>query len=225
MNSRQEQLLAEITEEYVKTALPVGSKLLSERYHEDLSSATVRNDMAILEKEGFVTQPHTSAGRIPTEKGYRYLLKKIDFHAQPSIKERKIISMNVNNVSGNERVKRFAKNVAELARNAVVVSFKHRDVYYTGLSYLFSHPEFAMQARVCYLSDVVDHLDEVMSELSAIIKDDIEVKIGSENLFGDGCGLVVTKYKGNGIFGVLGPMRMDYQAVVARVNYTQKLLK
>lgn len=77
MEERQEKILAAVVEEYTATAVAVGSKILSDKYFQDLSSATIRNDMAELEKVGFLYQPHTSAGRIPTDKGYRYFVEEI----------------------------------------------------------------------------------------------------------------------------------------------------
>lgn len=223
MNDRQEQLLQEIVKEYTKTAKAVGSKFLVDAYHQDLSSATIRNDMLALEKEGYLAQPYTSAGRIPTEKGYRYLLSSLDLGKKIPSGEAKNLSADL---EGDARLqtKTLAKNIAGVAGNAVVVSFEHNDTFYTGLSYLFSHPEFAEQARVCTLSEVVDHLDDVMRELSGILTGETTVKLGDDNPFGEGCGLVVTKYRSGGVFGVLGPMRMDYQRNVSRVNFVRELL-
>ena len=91
MNSRQEKLFKIIVKEYIKTAMPVGSKLVVDKYLKDFSSATVRNDMNELEKINLIMHPHTSAGRIPTEKGYKkYVEKYVDLKAelsQPSKKE------------------------------------------------------------------------------------------------------------------------------------------
>ncbi|HOX10891.1 MAG TPA: hypothetical protein PK333_02785, partial [Candidatus Moranbacteria bacterium] len=77
MNTRQEKILSTVIEEYTKTAVPVGSQILANKYHFKVSPATLRNDMMALEKEGFLYQPHVSAGRIPTDKGYRYFVEEI----------------------------------------------------------------------------------------------------------------------------------------------------
>ena len=69
MHFRKQQLLKYIIEAHIKTASPVGSGLISEKYMKDVSSPTVRNEMQELEREGLIMQPHTSAGRIPTEAG------------------------------------------------------------------------------------------------------------------------------------------------------------
>ena len=75
MNKRQESLFLNIIREHIDSAQAIGSKFLVAKYNLDVSSATIRNDMAELEKEGLITQPHTSAGRIPTEKGYKHYIE------------------------------------------------------------------------------------------------------------------------------------------------------
>src|SRR5581483_7684680 len=74
LSERQKTLLLLIIRDYIDTAQPVGSKRLVEHYHLDLSSATIRNEMSALTEMGYLRQPHTSAGRVPTEEGYRYFV-------------------------------------------------------------------------------------------------------------------------------------------------------
>ena len=76
-NDRRTQVLSAIVRDYVETREPVGSRALVERYHLGVSPATIRNDMAFLEEAGFIAQPHTSAGRVPTERGYREFVDRI----------------------------------------------------------------------------------------------------------------------------------------------------
>ena len=77
LDDRKLAVLKAIVTDYVASREPVGSKALVERHRLDVSSATVRNDMAVLEEEGYITQPHTSAGRIPTDKGYRFFVDRL----------------------------------------------------------------------------------------------------------------------------------------------------
>ena len=77
LNDRRLEVLRAIVEDYVATHEPVGSKALVERHHLGVSPATIRNDMAALEEEGYIAQPHTSAGRIPTDKGYRLFVDRL----------------------------------------------------------------------------------------------------------------------------------------------------
>src|SRR5665647_120268 len=77
MNPRQEKILATVIEEYTQTAIPVGSQVLATKYKFKVSTATIRNDMTALEEDGYLYQPHISAGRIPTDKGYRYFVEEM----------------------------------------------------------------------------------------------------------------------------------------------------
>ncbi|HEX6033496.1 MAG TPA: hypothetical protein VFY83_03640, partial [Anaerolineales bacterium] len=77
LTERQKTLLLLIIRDYIESAQPVGSKRLAEHYHINLSSATIRNEMAALTEMGYLRQPHTSAGRVPTEEGYRYFVSQM----------------------------------------------------------------------------------------------------------------------------------------------------
>ena len=76
LTSRQKEILARVIESYIQTSYPIGSKLLVERYEMNLSAASLRHEMGILEEQGYLTHPHTSAGRVPTDKGYRFYVKE-----------------------------------------------------------------------------------------------------------------------------------------------------
>jgi heat-inducible transcriptional repressor len=92
LTERQEFLLSLIVREYVETVLPVGSKNLVDRYHLNFSSATTRNDMAALTEGGYLRQPHTSAGRVPTEDGYRYFVQRLLGETELPAAEKRTIS-------------------------------------------------------------------------------------------------------------------------------------
>jgi heat-inducible transcriptional repressor len=95
LDERKEQILREIVENYVRHGEPVGSKNVADATDLGLSSATIRNEMAILEREGYISHPHTSAGRIPTDKGYRYYVDVLAPKAAPLPKRRKEIERNL----------------------------------------------------------------------------------------------------------------------------------
>ena len=82
LDERKLAVLRAIVEDYVSTHEPVGSKSLVDRHNLDVSPATIRNDMAVLEEQGYITQPHTSAGRVPTDKGYRLFVDRLS-HMRP----------------------------------------------------------------------------------------------------------------------------------------------
>src|SRR5919106_6761983 len=87
LDRRKGSILRAIVREYVKTGQPVASKTLVERYRLQVSAATIRNDMGVLEEIGYIVQPHTSAGRIPTDRGYRWFVDNWPGAAWPNIPE------------------------------------------------------------------------------------------------------------------------------------------
>ncbi|MFH1576095.1 MAG: hypothetical protein ABID35_00975 [Candidatus Margulisiibacteriota bacterium] len=95
LNERKQKILNAIVHDYQHSAEPVGSRNLSRRYLPDLSPATIRNEMADLEEEGFITQPHTSAGRIPTDRGYRFYVDRLMKAMQPSQREEEIVKKHL----------------------------------------------------------------------------------------------------------------------------------
>lgn len=218
-----------IIEEYTCSAEPVGSELITRRYLKDFSGATIRNEMQELEGLGLLTHPHTSAGRVPTEAGYRFYLenllvrKKLDAGKQKSLQQAARQGGNA-----EERIKSLAKKTAELAEEAVVVGFNPHNVFYTGLTNLFNKPEFSSQELVLGISRVIDHLDEVMSRVHEKVDSDISVFLGRDNPFGVQCGAVLTACRLNkeqGVIGILGPIRMDYGENIAYVKFIKSLLE
>jgi transcriptional regulator of heat shock response len=230
MNERQEQLLSLIVSEYTQTATPVGSKSLAENRELDVSSATIRNDMAELETEGYIFQPHTSAGRVPTTKGYQYFVDHfVTADKQPSKNHQQQLEKGLHDFKQYqpEAVKSIAKATAELVDGAVFVGFSHMNVYYTGLSNLFRQPEFREQNLLYGMSQIIDHLDLVLAQLFDQTKDDTLIMIGDRNPFGKDCGALVTPYKNkktHGMIGILGPIRMDYQRNASVLNYVRTLM-
>jgi len=225
MDSRKQELLNYIIKEHIKTAQAVGSSLISQKYMKDVSSPTVRNEMQELEREGLITHLHTSAGRIPTEEGYRRYIENLDIKDISEKNQKEIDNIFKENKDVQEKIKNIGKKIASLSQNTVVVAFSKNDVYYTGLSNLFSKPEFSRQNIVVNISQVIDHLDEVMSSLSDLIDSDVSVFLGSDNPFSLECGSILYKSKNGLVFGILGPMRMDYGTNIALIRYIKSLIE
>jgi heat-inducible transcriptional repressor len=124
MDDRKLDVLRAIVEDYVSTQEPVGSKALVERHHLGVSPATVRNDMAVLEEEGFITQPHTSAGRIPTDKGYRLFVDRLTGIKPLTPAERRAISTFLEGaVDLDDVVQRTVRMLAQLTRQVAIVQY------------------------------------------------------------------------------------------------------
>ncbi|GAA0968108.1 heat-inducible transcriptional repressor HrcA [Actinocorallia libanotica] len=124
LDDRKLAILRAIVEDYVSTNEPVGSKALAERHALGVSPATVRNDMAVLEEQGYITQPHTSAGRIPTDKGYRLFVDKLSTIKPLSAAERRAIETFLGGAYDlDEVVSRTVRLLAQLTRQVAVVQY------------------------------------------------------------------------------------------------------
>lgn len=126
-DDRRSRVLRAIVEDYVATKEPVGSKALVERHSLGVSSATIRNDMAALEAQGFIAQPHTSAGRIPTDKGYRKFVDSIDEIKPLSVAERRAISTFLAHpVDIDDMLERTVRVLASLTSQVAVIQYPTR---------------------------------------------------------------------------------------------------
>jgi heat-inducible transcriptional repressor len=124
LDERKLAVLRAIVEDYVSTTEPVGSKSLVDRHHLDVSPATIRNDMAVLEEQGYITQPHTSAGRVPTDKGYRLFVDRLSAIKPLSVAERKAIERFLDGaVDLHDVLGRTVRLLAQLTRQVAVVQY------------------------------------------------------------------------------------------------------
>ena len=124
VEDRKLAVLRAIVEDYVETEEPVGSKALVERHGLGVSPATVRNDMAALEEEGFIHQPHTSAGRVPTDKGYRLFVDKLSTVKPMSVAERRAIASLLDGaVDLDDVVQRSVRLLSQLTRQVAIVQY------------------------------------------------------------------------------------------------------
>ncbi|KWX67620.1 heat-inducible transcriptional repressor HrcA [Mycobacterium sp. NAZ190054] len=123
-DERRFEVLRAIVADFVATKEPIGSKALVERHNLGVSSATVRNDMAVLEAEGYITQPHTSSGRVPTEKGYREFVDRLeDVKPMSGAERRAILSFLESGVDLDDVLRRAVRLLAQLTRQVAVVQY------------------------------------------------------------------------------------------------------
>lgn len=224
MEDRLKRLLAMVVEAVVETGEPAGSQHLVDAYRLDVSPATVRNWFSELEEGGWIAQPHTSAGRIPTEKGYALYLEELMKPKTIGKRERAELE-RVSDTSDDapQRMKSFAKKAADIADNAVVVGLGEADTFYTGLSKLFGQPEFREWNRVVGLGEVLDRLDDVLHGLRKRRFDEPTALIGSRCPFGNACGSLALTLPRGEFIGILGPLRMDYAGGIALLNVAKEL--
>jgi heat-inducible transcriptional repressor len=230
MTERQEAILRSIVEQYAEVASPVGSSLLAKVF--DVSSATIRAEMAELEKLGYIEQPHTSAGRVPTDKGYRYYVNHVAEAEVPkaeTTRAEKALAARASSGGVPERVIRnTVDTLVELTHNLGLATIGNQ-LYMSGLSNLFGQPEFMHPGQVQEVARLLDNLEPWLRE--AAPNEALSVYIGAENPIGrnSGCSLIISKFRSpfsdRSFIGVLGPTRQSYRDVMSLVEHAGKSLE
>ncbi len=234
MNSRQKQVLSAIVELYTKTALPVGSQALLEHFEFPVSSATLRNDMVALEEEGYLYQPHTSAGRIPTDQGYRLYVEEMMGDEDLSREDQRKLQKEllVMKAKQTRMGRSTAKLLSALSGNLAVSGIIGRDELYDfGMKELIEKPEFQEIDELCRLVETLDSLDEKLDDVMVKLKSgETRIFIGDENPISgiDNCSMIVAPYENKegerGMLAIIGPKRMEYAKNKSLIEYMKKLL-
>lgn len=236
MTERQVKLLGAIIEQYAEIAVPVGSVTLAKLF--GVSSATVRSEMVRLEELGFITHPHTSAGRIPTDKGYRFYVNTLtqaaeELHDQPRLGDRSTLAIDARVATHANRTDRAIRSavdsLVELTHNLGIATIGDQ-LYMSGMGNLFSQPEFANKpANVQQIARLLDNLEPWLRE--AAPNEPLNVFIGAENPIGKSsqASLIISRfrspYSDHSYIGVLGPTRQDYARVMRLVRHTGAMLE
>lgn len=234
LDERKEQILDAIIDDYIRTAEPVGSKLIAERYHLSVSPATIRSEMACLEELGYLRQPHTSAGRVPTDKGYRhYVDRKVCFFA-PSSQEEQAFFLRLREIREKE-IEGLLHEISLLLANftdniSLVLSLPvKRRIYLWGLTKILHQPEFGNVHKVEFLFELLECEEKVADLLmQGIGEKRVRVLIGTENELNElkDLSLILASYglagRPWGSVGILGPTRMDYLKAIPAVDLTAR---
>jgi heat-inducible transcriptional repressor len=229
MTDRQKQILSAIVVQYAEVASPVGSNLLAKAFA--VSSATIRSEMVELERLGFITQPHTSAGRVPTDKGYRFYVNTLTEREESSSERRgeRALAARVQDSGVPERAIRNAVDtLVELTHNLGLATIGNQ-LYMSGLSNLFGQPEFMHAGQVQQVARLLDNLEPWLRE--AAPNQPLSVYIGNENPIGRsaGCSLIISRfqspYSDKSYIGVLGPTRQSYRDVMMLVRRAGETLE
>lgn len=230
MTTRQQQILFAIIEQYAEVASPVGSSLLAKLF--GVSSATIRAEMAELERLGFIAQPHTSAGRVPTDKGYRLYVNTLGDDTKPAEHDRRVeraLSARVQaGVVPERSIRNAVDTLVEMTHNLGLATIGNQ-LYMSGLSNLFGQPEFIGGSQVQQVARLLDNLEPWLRE--AAPNKPLSVYIGQENPIGRaaGCSLIISKfhspYSDHSYIGVLGPTRQSYRDVMSLVRRAGEALE
>lgn len=238
---RQTQILVAIIEQYAEVASPVGSVTLAKLF--GVSSATIRAEMAKLEEFGFITQPHTSAGRIPTDKGYRFYVNRLSEQQESErfllnadnsrdnfTRSTQAISLRIQSqkTRADQAIRSAVDSLVELTGNLGLATIGDQ-LYINGIYNLFSQPEFESGEAVQSVAQLLDNLEPWLREVSP--NEPLNVYIGSENPIGksSGASLIISKFQSpfseNSYIGVLGPTRQSYGKVIRLVRHTGEFLE
>ena len=280
LSDRQKAILFAVIEEYAETAAPVGSIMLAKLFN--VSSATIRSEMARLEELGLISSPHTSAGRIPTDAGYRFYVNSLverenhetDYYANSDLSkneqntntdlsaylantvydffERPLVSnflpdhalssgQNDKNRGlhalevriGSQSQIEFAIRTAvdmlvELTGNLGLATIGNQ-LYLSGISKLFSQPEFMNYQRIQNVSELLDNLEPWLKETKP--GEPLNIFIGRENPIGkdSDVSLIISKFRSSfsdsSYIGVLGPTRQNYAQVMNLVSHAGQYLE
>ena len=205
-------------------ASPVGSNLLAKAFN--VSSATIRAEMAELERLGYISQPHTSAGRVPTDKGYRYYVNELNENQLTNEdlerRDERALAVRVHEGGVPERIIRNAVDtLVELTHNLGLATIGNQ-LYISGLSNLFGQPEFIGGQQVRQVAQLLDNLEPWLRETAP--NQPLNVYIGRENPIGRSAGasLIISRFRSsfsdNSYIGILGPTRQQYRDVMHLVS-------
>ncbi len=233
LTDRQKQLLKAIIELYVKSGEPVASEVLEKNYNLGVSPATIRNEMVKLSDWGYLKQPHTSAGRVPTALGFRIFIKEL-----MKLKDLPVIDEVTIRQQVLDHRDEFSRMVQEAARalakrcGTLALVISNGDIYYTGAANILELPEF-------YDIDVARFVLSLLDE-SYLLQQILNKASGDDSLhviFGEETGyeyLIPTSFafldydldtSHRGIIGVVGPNRLNFPVVIPYLRYIGGLLE
>jgi heat-inducible transcriptional repressor len=227
LSERQKQILCQIIEEYAETASPVGSVMMAKLFN--VSPATIRAEMARLEALGLIAQPHTSAGRVPTDAGYRFYVNNQSAENNQYDRGLHAIERRVTSQSQADAAIRGAVDIlVELTGNLGLATIGGQ-LYLSGISRLFTQPEFGDTRRVQAVAKLLDNLEPWLRE--AAPGEPLNIFIGQENPIGRNSevSLIISKFRSpfsdRSYIGVLGPTRQNYSRVMALVRHAGEMLE
>lgn len=235
LSTRQTRILKTLIDEYIETAIPVGSEALEKKYNLGVSPATIRNEMVELTRSGYLRQPHTSAGRVPTPSAMKFYIEQLMEERQMSVAEEVKVKEEVSEANDNidtlldEATHALAQSTKALA---VAALDEEEKIWHSGYSNVFLNPEFS---DFELLSSVFSCIEEVKMMHELFFQrmtglTPVEVIFGEE-LGWPGfypVGVVGTRFsvKGkHGALGVIGPSRLAYSRVIPVVRYFKDLIE
>ena len=234
LTARQTQILKALIDEYIYTAEPVGSEALEKKYSLGVSPATIRNEMSALTSNGFLRQPHTSAGRTPAPKAMKFYIDQLMEEKHMSLTDEVKAKEEVWDARDDidELMDEAAQALAERTRSLAVASLDSGKVWHAGYANVLSNPEFANRQVCANLFSFLEE-SERMQELffgQAVSGSPIDVLFGEELGWPElyPVGVVTAHFKAggkNGALSVIGPVRLAYPTIIPTVRYFKNLIE
>jgi transcriptional regulator of heat shock response len=231
---RKDKVFGIVVEEYIKTISPVSSGFIASEYHLDLSPATIRNILAELEEEGYLTHPHTSAGRIPTQLGYRYYVDYLMQEIQLLEEEKQRIKAEYHKsvLELEALLEKTSEVISDLTHYTSIISVDGLPykVFYHGTQHVVEYPESVDLVKVRNILQALEEKARLLQIINRDLERKVKIYIGHETSYSEieNCSLAVTGYTvengPSGRIAVLGPTRMDYERVVSTLDYISDLM-
>jgi len=234
LSARQTQILKALIDEYIETAGPVGSENLDKKYNLGISPATIRNEMVSLTKAGYLRQPHTSSGRIPSPTAIKFYIDQLMEEKQMSLADEVKAKEEIRDSKDNldKLLDEATHALAARTRNLALTAIDDGRVWQAGHANVFTNPEFA-NVEVC--SGLFSFLEEAqrIHELlfeRASLTDPFDVLFGEELSWPElnSVGIVTARFNAKGkkgALGVVGPLRLSYSTIVPIVRYFSSIIE
>ena len=234
LTDRQIRILKTIIEEYMESAEPIGSQRLEKKYELGVSPATIRNEMAYLTKSGYLKQPHTSAGRVPTKQAFKFYVDRLMDEKKLSVAEEVAAKEKVWDArfDFDQLLEEAVKALAQQTKMLTVGASSGGKAYHAGYPYLLDAAEFY---DIDITKTVLSFLDETESLLKlferSVGQGPVHYLLGEDlgYSFLEPCGMVFAGFEAGrdkrGWLGVIGPSRLNYPQVVPTVRHFGSLIE
>lgn len=220
IDERKKQLMKRVVDAYISTARPVGSAVLVQRYRLSWSSATIRNELSFLEDAGYMFQPYTSAGRVPTQMAYRRYFEDLKSPRLNRSIEQSLRRM-AGTISSHEDLRELCRILSHFAEE-IVFCVGPSGTFSAGIRFLTEKPECDDQSFMRDVTTRLDACDEIVERICDDIDDDaVYATIGDSDTFGASCSALIIRVGVDAQqvhIGILGPLRMNYQKNIALLN-------
>ena len=232
VTERQKEILNRIVADFIDLAQPISSEFLEEKHHFGICPATIRIEMQKLTDGGYLIQPHTSAGRVPTDKGYRFFVNNLFEKGIPEEKDfLKLEDLIEREIGDRVRfLQSLTKNLASFSSNLALGYLFDEDLFWKeGWEDVLGEPEFKETKVITDFADVIRHFEKEIEDIK--INSGIKVYIGKENPFSKvkDFSIIISKCHfpndGKGVLAIAGPKRMAYDKNINSLNSLTKLLE